>query len=99
MTSATPPSLTKGTASVLTIKILKRLSFMLQPSCKGGSTATSFFSLLSYHAKQNPALPRRDGGRWDDGWGRLRRPGRGTLNIFASLVRANLPPYTPSSHP
>src|SRR6266702_8923138 len=53
MTSATPPSLTKGTASVLTIKILNRASFMVQPSCKGGSTARSFFSLLSYHAKQN----------------------------------------------
>src|SRR6266849_658676 len=55
MTSATPPSLTKGTASVLTIRILKRVSFMVQPSCKGGSTARSFFSLLSYHAKQNVA--------------------------------------------
>src|SRR5690242_1114817 len=54
MTSATPPSLIKGTASVLTIKILKRLSFMLQSSRKGGSPARSFFSLLSYHAKQNP---------------------------------------------
>src|SRR5213078_609771 len=76
-TSATPPSLTKGTASVLTIRILKRVSFMVQPSCKGGSTARSLFSLLSYHAKQNLVLPRRGGGCWDEGWGRLCHPGRG----------------------
>src|SRR2546425_4061030 len=32
ITSATPPSLARGTASVATIKILKRISFVMLPS-------------------------------------------------------------------
>src|SRR6266496_4001837 len=52
MTSATPPSLARGTASVATIKILKRMSFVMLASHNRRKPVRRICYLLSYHMRR-----------------------------------------------